>query len=462
MVRDDGLGAADNRPDRRPEVEEILGIGNWGTNGMAVPVGRLTVDAVAAGIDRRCLGGGDRERISMDLRPTAAGWSRCSTSGRRRRHSRRSEIESADMNSSRPDGGTSPEPSRRGRRKDWRLVAHWLVVVAAVGYLAWVTPGLAADATRAISRLDHLAWGWVAVAVLCGVAALVLYGELHRQLLLVGGARVSVAAVQGINFVENAVSVTVPVVGGVGAVVFAIDQLRRRHVDAALASWSVLAAGVISTVTLLVLGAVGLGVTGRIPLVLGLAVAVLITLGCVGMWKVVSHPDVLRRVLHRLVGLGRWVPGLCGSCRFARAARAEEASRRLATRIVLLRPSAGRWAVLILLAALPWVLDFCCLAVSMVAVGTGVPWGALLVGFLLVQLSVALQIFPGGAGLAETSLLALLLAAGVEAGPAAASVLIYRSITWLGMALVGWALYALSIHTSPLHLHRHAPELAQV
>ncbi|HTF52096.1 MAG TPA: hypothetical protein VK735_32030 [Pseudonocardia sp.] len=40
--------------------------------------------------------------------------------------------------------------------------------------------------------------------------------------------------------------------------------------------------------------------------------------------------------------------------------------------------------------------------------------------------------------------------------------LIYRSITWLGMALLGWALYALSIHTAPLHLHRHTPDLGNV
>jgi hypothetical protein len=45
---------------------------------------------------------------------------------------------------------------------------------------------------------------------------LVVYAELHRQMLLVGGARVPVAAVQSINFVENAVSLTVPVVGIVG------------------------------------------------------------------------------------------------------------------------------------------------------------------------------------------------------------------------------------------------------
>jgi uncharacterized membrane protein YbhN (UPF0104 family) len=92
-------------------------------------------------------------------------------------------------------------------------------------------------------------------------------------------------------------------------------------------------------------------------------------------------------------------------------------------------------------------------------VGTTVPWGALLVGFLLVQGSIALQIFPGGVGLAETSLLALLLASGIAGAPAAASVLIYRSITWLSLSLLGWTVYALWIHTAPLHLHRHAPEL---
>jgi uncharacterized membrane protein YbhN (UPF0104 family) len=342
------------------------------------------------------------------------------------------------------------------------VVAHWLVVAVAVGYLAWVSPGLAADVARAITPLDHLRWDWLAVAWLCGIAALGVYGELHRQLLLVGGARVPVAVVQSINFVENAVSITVPVVGGASALAYAIDQLRRRGVDAALASWSVLAAGVISTVTLLMLGALGLGATGRIPLVLGLALAVFIAVGCFGMWKLVSHPEVLRRALRVLVGLGRWVPGLCGHCRVAWAARAEQVSRRLSTRIALLRPSAGRWVLIIVLAAVPWVLDFCCLAASVAAVGASVPWGALLVGFLLVQASVALQIFPGGAGLAETSLLALLLSSGAPAAPSAASVLIYRSITWLGPAILGWALYALSIHTSPLHFHRHAPELAQV
>jgi len=363
-------------------------------------------------------------------------------------------------------GDAEPEDRGAGWRgvsgERGRVVAHWLVVVVAVGYLAWVSPKLAADVARAITPLDHLRWDWLALAVLCGVAGLMVYGELHRQLLLVGRARVPIAAVQSINIAENAISITVPVVGGAGALAYAIDQLRRRGVDAALASWSVLAAAVISTVSLLVLGALGLGATGRIPLALGLALAASIAVCCFGAWKLVSHPEVLRRALRVLVGFGGWVPGLCGHCRVAWAVRAEQVSRRLSTRIALLRPSARRWMVIIMLAVVRWVLEMCCLAASVTAVGASVPWGALLVGLLLVRASIALQIFPGGAGLAETSLLAALLTSGVSAASAAASVLIYRTITWLGLALVGWVLYALTIHTSPLHFHRHAPEIAQV
>jgi uncharacterized protein (TIRG00374 family) len=344
-------------------------------------------------------------------------------------------------------------------RKHWRAIAHWLIVGMAVGYLAWLAPKLGREFAQAIAPLEELRREWILVAALCGAGALAVYGEMHRQLLLAGGASLSVATVQGINVVENAVSTTVPVVGGAGAIVYAIDQLRRRGVDSALASWSVLVAGVIATLTLLVLGALGLGWGRRIPIALAVSVAALIVLSSVAVWNVLTHPAVLRRCLRVLLSLGRWIPGLCRTCRSTWSQRADDASRRLSIRIALLQPSALRWVLLITLAILSWVLDYLTLAASVAAVGASAPWAVLLVGFLLVQGSIALQIFPGGAGLAGTSLLALLLASGVPTGAAAASVLIYRSISWLGLALLGWVIYALWIHTAPIHLHRHAPEL---
>lgn len=128
--------------------------------------------------------------------------------------------------------------------------------------------------------------------------------------------------------------------------------------------------------------------------------------------------------------------------------RAEHVSRRLSSHIALVQPSVGRWLVLVGIAGLSWALDYLALAASVAAVGSSVPWDVLSVGFLVVQASIALQIPPGGLGLAGTSLFAVLLTSGVEAAPAAASVLIYRSVTWLGLSVLGWAICALSVHTA--------------
>jgi len=58
----------------------------------------------------------------------------------------------------------------------------------------------------------------VGLPALTGVGVLAAYGELYRQLFNVGGARVNVVSLQGINFAHNAVSTTVPVVGGAGSI----------------------------------------------------------------------------------------------------------------------------------------------------------------------------------------------------------------------------------------------------
>lgn len=347
---------------------------------------------------------------------------------------------------------------RTAVRRHWRAAVHWVIVAAALGYLAWRIPGFVREVAGAGPQLAQLRWGWLALAVACSLAALAAYGEMHRQLLLVGGARLSVPAVQGINMVENAVSSTVPVVGGAGALVYAIDQLRRRKVDSALASWSVLVAGLVDTLTLVALGALALGLAHRIPLPAGLLTAVLVVLVACGGWGVLTHPAVLRRGLHGLLAVAGWIPVGCPTCRSRRSARLEQSAARLTARLALLRPGV-RWLGLFGLAVVSWLLDYVTLSAVLVAVGPVVPWGVVAVGFLVVQASIALQILPGGAGLAETGLLGVLVTAGVAPGPAAVSVLLYRAISWLGLSLLGWAVYGVWIHTSPEHHHLHITEL---
>jgi uncharacterized membrane protein YbhN (UPF0104 family) len=64
-------------------------------------------------------------------------------------------------------------------------------------------------------------------------------------------------------------------------------------------------------------------------------------------------------------------------------------------------------------------------------------------------------VLPGGAGLAEVGLLGALLAAGAPAGPAAATVLLYRTGSWLLPCLVGWVTYGVQIHLMRARPHRH-------
>lgn len=337
-------------------------------------------------------------------------------------------------------------------------ILHWVLVLAALGYIAWELPDMIGAVRGAGDPLSRMDLGWVAVAVLLAVAALVLYGELHRVLLVLGGSPVRGRTVQAITFAENAISNTVPVVGGAGALAYSIARLRSRGVDAALASWSVFLPGALSTVVLLMAGVLVIGAVGWMPLWFAVVVALAVAVGTMGFWAVLTHRSVLRALLLGTVHLWRRIPGLCRACRGGWAEDPEGTTDRLAGRLGLLHPRPGQWLGLIGAATLSWAADYLALHAVAAAMDLSVPWTTLALGFLAVQLSIALQVLPGGAGLAETGLLGVLVAAGAPPGPAAATVLLYRLITWLGLSVIGWIVYATQIHLTPPHLHRHREE----
>jgi uncharacterized membrane protein YbhN (UPF0104 family) len=313
-------------------------------------------------------------------------------------------------------------------------------MVGALGWVASQLPPLVRSASADGGVLGELHWGWVAAAALLGLAAVALYAELHRQLLAVGAAHPPAATVQLITFAQNAIGNTVPVVGGAGALAYAVNGLRRRGVDAALATWTVLLAGALSVLCLVVLGAGALTATGVLPLAgaaLGLA-GVAAAAAAAGM--LMTHPAVLRGPWGRLSALRRRLLR-SGSGGGAGSADVRPAADGVAARLRLLRPSPRQWVQLLAVSAVTWLLDFADLAVASAAVPGSVPWSAQVQGFLVVQASIALQILPGGAGLAELGLLGALLGSGVAAGPAAAVVLIYRTSSWLLPSALGWLTY---------------------
>lgn len=340
----------------------------------------------------------------------------------------------------------------------WKSLVHWVVVLAAFGYLVWQAPVLISALAQTGEPLSSLKWGWVALAAGCSLTSLALYGEMQRQVLSVGGVRMRPRTMQSIIFAENAISDTIPVVGVPGSVAFAISRMRRLGVDVTLASWAVLLPGVVSPVTLIILALIIGAVVGWLPVAAAVALVALAIGAAIGFWLLATRPVVLRAVLQALLHLGRRMPFLCRSCRSAWQTDPGAVADRVSSRIGLLRPTPVQWTLLIGLATLSWVFDF--LAVNVVAAAVGLPprWDVFALGFLVVQASIALQVMPNGAGLAEAGLLGVLLAAGLPAAPAAAMVVVYRMIAWLGLSLLGWLVYAAQIHHRPRD-HSHSPEV---
>jgi uncharacterized membrane protein YbhN (UPF0104 family) len=319
-----------------------------------------------------------------------------------------------------------------------RSVVRWGLVLAALAWTVSRLPPLLHSAGAAVEVLAQLSVGHVVAAGVLGLAAVAAYAELHRQLLVAGGARPSAVAVQSITLAQNAIGNTVPVVGGAGALAYAVGTLRRRGVDGALAAWAVLAAGALSTFCLAPLAIGALVLTG----VLSLPAAAPLLAGVAGTAAAAAtllrHPGVLRSALVRVLALRRHLPRAGGGAGVAAAGRA--ADEALA-RLVPLVPSAPQWARLIAVSAVTWVLDFATLVAAAAAVPGSLHWDGLVKGFLVVQASIALQLLPGGAGLAELGLLGALLGSGVAAGPAAVVVLVYRASSWLVPSVLGWLTY---------------------
>jgi uncharacterized protein (TIRG00374 family) len=325
-------------------------------------------------------------------------------------------------------------------------VLHWLLAAAALGFLAYQVPSLLRSGRQAAGELDAISWWWVAASVVLGLAAVAAYGELHRELLVVGGSHQPPGIVESITFAENAITNTVPVVGGAGGLAYGISRFRRRGVDSALASWSVLLAGILDTVCLVVLAAVALAATGRIGWPVAAAVLALVAGAAFGAWFVVRHPAVLPRLLRPLLWLGRLVHRRAGKSGDRPAGDLDELTARVADRLRLLEPTPARWAALLAVCLATWLLDFGDLTVASAAVPHPMHWSGLVAGYLVVQAGIALQILPGGAGLSDVGLLGTLVASGVAAGPAAATVLVYRACSWLIPAVVGWLAYGVNAH----------------
>jgi uncharacterized membrane protein YbhN (UPF0104 family) len=267
--------------------------------------------------------------------------------------------------------------------------------------------------------LKHLSWWWLPAALLLEGASLATYAELQTRLLRAGDVDISACAVTKISMAANAISASLP--GGVAwSIPWSWKQLRHLGADRRLATWVVLVAGALSSFALFVMVVAGAELAGD------------------------HGPVASLRWSARAVAVIPAAGGLLLVATRRRRRRQTPPGSRLAklydqTRVV--RLSSGQWAAALTLALANWLLDLACLTACLAAVGAPIDWRDIIVVYALTQLIIALPFTPGGLGVVEASLTALLVSYGTPAPSAIATVVLYRAITFWVLVPAGWVVW---------------------
>jgi uncharacterized protein (TIRG00374 family) len=324
---------------------------------------------------------------------------------------------------------------------------HWRGRRLQSGCKALVPLGLAALALTqrhligsSLLVLAHLNWIWLPAAVELESASIAMLARMQRRLLKAGGASMGLWPMLATTYVGNAISVSVPVAGTQAGITYAFRRFRKVGVDSTLAGWALLVAGAVSSLASAAILAAGAILSGNdLVAVTGAATGVLGAVAVAAASVAIRRPRLAPTLERPLVAIVR----LTQRVTHRPVENARHAVLTSLERLRSLHLTRADWTRVLGLAFGNWLADAGVLAVSLVAVGAGVPWRGLLFAYGVGAAVGSLGLTPGGLGLVEGALTVALMGAGVHHGHALAAVLLYRFISFWMVSGVGWVVYFL-------------------
>jgi putative heme transporter len=318
------------------------------------------------------------------------------------------------------------------RRRRFRLVAGAAVAGLLVVEAVFVAPAL--DTVPA--DLANVDGTWFAVAVLAVAASMGLFALTRRRLLLAAGVRTSVRGSVAAALVANSLHATLP--GGPAfSTAYTFRWMRGVGAGSAVATWCLVAGGLVSTASL---GLVGLTAS---LLVGGMPSWTEVVLEVVGLVVVAAVARELVRHPHLVVAGGRWALRRVNRLRRRPAGTGVEALDGLVAQLGTVRPRGRDWGAATGLALLNWAFDAACLAACAAALGVdGLTLPLLLVAYTAGMTTSGLSPLPGGLGVVDAALVLTLVAGGIPAAKALPAVVLYRLISLVGVVAVGWIVCA--------------------
>jgi uncharacterized protein (TIRG00374 family) len=319
-----------------------------------------------------------------------------------------------------------------GIRRLWPRI-RYVLGVGIIAAALWVLTSHTDELSGLSTVLSHLAWYWVAVAVILEALSFTCFAQMQRELLKCGGLQTRLGRVLKVTFAAQALANSLP--GGVAiSAVYGFRWFRRFGASSVLAAWSAAGTIIAAAVSLSLIAAAGLALAASEGASLDLIPAIVGTLlVTIAMGALFVYERPLFRVVSATL---RASQSIIGRPKGDTSAQIDRVMRS----ITAVRLGWRQLIRIVLWGTSNWLLDCACFAVMFLAIHSHIPWKGLLLAYGAGQLAAALPITPGGLGAVEGSITIALVEFGGAQTPTVDAVLLYRLVSFWLVLVVGWAL----------------------
>ncbi len=324
------------------------------------------------------------------------------------------------------------------RGKYWWL--RWVIIAAAVTVLVVEVVLVRDQLAKAWKSLVSANFWWVVAAAAAAVLSMHSFAQIQRTLLKSAGVRVKQLRSEAAYYAGNALSTTMPG-GPVLSATFLYRQQRLWGASPMVASWQLVMSGVLQAVGLALLGLGGAFMLGasKNPLslifTLGGFVALLLLAQAVG-----TRPELIDGIGVKLLS---WANSLRGKPVDAglpkwRAMLDQLESVDLGRRDLSV---AFSWSMF------NWVTDVACLAFACYATGGHPSLAGVTVAYAAARAVGTIPLMPGGLLVVEAVLVPGLVSSGMTLASAISAMLVYRLVSWIFIAAIGWVVFFFMFRT---------------
>ncbi|WP_158015032.1 lysylphosphatidylglycerol synthase transmembrane domain-containing protein [Mycobacterium basiliense] len=318
------------------------------------------------------------------------------------------------------------------RGKYWWI--RW-VVLGIVSIVLAVEVALGWDQlAKAWMSMYQAKWWWLLAAMGAAAASMHSFAQIQRTLLKSAGVHVKQLRSEAAFYAANSLSTTLPG-GPVLSATFLLRQQRIWGASTVVASWQLVMSGVLQAVGLALLGLGGAFFLGAknnpfsLLFTLGGFLALLLLAQAVA-----SRPELLE-------GIGCRVLSWVNSIRGREAETGLEKWRQILIQLESVSLSRRDLGVAFSWSLLNWIADVACLGFAAYAAGDHASVAGLTVAYAAARAVGTIPLMPGGLLVVEAVLVPGLVSSGMALPNAISAMLIYRLISWLFIAAIGWVVF---------------------